>query len=156
MGQGQPNLSSSRIVSNNFNRTTVSVIQCPVSVLATLLNKVEKSWPGYICQQAWPTTQVSGFFFSILWYWKFDDFSFQKTTEMSQIYTKKTHLKKQNLNCLWPKKNLLKKYHSATVNQHSTGHDPLHAQCPLRLPLWMNLNWVNIWFHLGNPSCMYR
>jgi len=19
--------------------------------------------------------------------------------------------------------------------------------------LWMNLNWVNIWFHLGNPSC---
>ncbi len=43
MGQGQPNLSSSRIASNNFNRTTVSVIHCPVSVLATLLNKVEKS-----------------------------------------------------------------------------------------------------------------
>ncbi len=140
MGQRHSNLSSSRIASNNFNRTTVSVIQCPVSVLATLLNKIEKSWPGYICQHAWPTTtQVSGFFFSISWYWKFHDFSFQKTTELSQIYTRKTHFFKRKLNCLWPKKQiLLKKYHcwpgtySATLNQHhSTEHHPLHAQCPL-------------------------
>lgn len=111
MGQRHSNLSSSRIASNNFNRTTVSVIQCPVSVLATLLNKIENSWPGYICQQAWPTTQVSGFFFSILWYWKFQDFLFQKTTEMSQIYTIKTHFSKKKFNCLWRKKKqiLLKK-----------------------------------------------
>jgi hypothetical protein len=42
-------------------------------------------------------------------------------------------------------------YVRATVNQHSPVHHPLDAL--LITQLWMNLNRVNIWFHLGNQFC---
>jgi hypothetical protein len=38
----------------------------------------------------------------------------------------------------------------ATVNQHRPAHHPLDARYYL---LWMNLNLVNNWFHLGNRFC---
>jgi hypothetical protein len=43
---------------------------------------------------------------------------------------------------------------------HFIGHgEPAPHQCtihwiPYITQLWMNLNWVNIWFHLGNQFCM--
>jgi hypothetical protein len=32
-------------------------------------------------------------------------------------------------------------------------HQPTIHWMPVFTQLWMNLNWVNIWFHLGNPFC---
>jgi len=34
----------------------------------------------------------------------------------------------------------------------STHHRTIHCM-PIITQLWMNLNWVNIWFHLGNQFC---
>jgi len=39
---------------------------------------------------------------------------------------------------------------SDRVNQHTIHWMPLMTQ------LWMNINWVDIWFHSGNPSCIYQ